>query len=91
MAWMADRISDLEKSLPTSLNKSDPTMSFPTFATSLANKDSSSKRHGQSTTASPAGLDSSFKEEVLVQSGPRSRYFNEILLSRVIEEVLHLS
>lgn len=85
MEEMASRISGLEKSLAQATNGQK---------TSARRSETSTSEH----TDSPSALSSARKtrsaklrakgrEDVLVQEGSSSQYFNGILLTRVLEEV----
>lgn len=87
MSWMANRISDLERSLSTTAGKGAPQEMSPTSMDPSATKNRSLEGPTHSPTASTPVLKHSFKDEVLLQKGPQSQYFNEILVSRVMEEV----
>ena len=88
MAEMASRISSLEKSLAKvtvepKTGGSGPRTPLPATETETKNTTSSAQpaKEKQSGTLSERS-----REDVVVQKGSSSQYFNEILLSRVIEE-----
>ncbi|CAM1510756.1 Fc.00g082690.m01.CDS01 [Cosmosporella sp. VM-42] len=86
MAEMASRISDLEKSLAKAR---DERLSAPTTPISdMSNVTSSAQSAGSVHTIKSTA---SSRDDILVQTGASSHYFNEILLSRVIEEVIDLT
>ena len=89
MAEMASRISSLEKSLAKATAEpktggSGPRTPLPATETETKNTTFSAQpaREKQSGTLSERS-----REDVVVQKGSSSQYFNEILFSRVIEEV----
>lgn len=82
MAWVASRISDLERFLPTAAEGPESSQPF------LQASATPPARAKKSVMATLADAEQFFGEEVLVQDGSRTHYFNEILLSRVIEEVM---
>ncbi|SPO04185.1 uncharacterized protein DNG_06868 [Cephalotrichum gorgonifer] len=77
MAWVASRLSDLERFLPTAAE--GPESSQP-FSPSSATPPARAERSAVASTL--ADSEQFFGEEVLVQDGSRTQYFNEILLSR---------
>ena len=83
MADMATRISSLEKSLAQARHQhSDLEKSRP--RTKVAGPNQKPLRSGSALLPNPNGRS---REDILVQKGSSSQYFNEIFLSRVIEEV----
>lgn len=81
IADMSSRIAELEKSLAKAKD-SEPTTPSPHWADSVANP-------GQLKNALYSGpSENSSRGDIVVQKGSSSQYFNEILLSRVIDEVL---
>jgi hypothetical protein len=87
MAEMASRISSLEKSLAQATaeqktSQSGPRTRLPSTETETTTSSSKPARATQ-----PSTLSERSREDVVVQKGSSSQYFNEILLSRVIEEV----
>lgn len=76
MADVATRVSRLEKSLAQAQRQ----QARPEI-TGLNRKPSPSK------SALPSNFKSRSREDILVQNGSSSQYFNEVFLSRVIEEV----
>lgn len=88
MADMASRISDLEKSLVQAREGADGHVVHPQTPVSGSVHSSPSE---QPTTATPGDdvnvRDGAGREDILVQKGSSSQYFNEIILSRVIGEV----
>ncbi len=77
MEEMASRISSLEKSLAKSRGQSHLTQ--PTTLDSKTTSMVPRTQHGKAGEVS--------REDILVQKGSSSQYFNEVLLSRVLEEV----
>lgn len=91
MSWVADRLSQLEKFLPAGADDAAPNRLRPVSPYSPpSTKASSSHLAGESTT-SPAEADQVFGDEVLMQRGSQSQYFNEVLLSKVIRSVVPIS
>ena len=89
MAEMASRISSLEKSLAEATAEpqtggSAPRTSLPATETETKNTTSSVQSAGETQSGTLSGRS---REDVVVQKGSSSQYFNEILFSRVIEEV----
>lgn len=82
MADMASRISTLEKSLEKArrVETSVPTVPISETANTTRSAQPATTLHSDH-------LTERFREDILVQKGSSSQYFNEILLSRVIEEV----
>ena len=82
MADIASRISTLEKSVDKARNVETLAPTVPISETA------STMRSKQPAITLPSdNLSKTFREDILVQKGSSSQYFNEILLSRVIEEV----
>lgn len=76
MADMATRISSLEKSLAQAQRQQPrPEITEP------------SRKPSRSKSALPSSFNGRSREDILVQKGSSSQYFNEVFLSRVIEEV----
>ena len=82
MADMASRISTLEKSVDKARKVETSVPAVP--ISGIANPTRSMQPE---TTLHSDNLSERFREDILVQKGSSSQYFNEILLSRVIEEV----
>ena len=82
MADMASRISTLEKSVEKAR---EVELSVPTVPVSEMAEITRSTQ--PAITLHSDNLSERFREDILVQKGSSSQYFNEILLSRVIEEV----
>ena len=82
MADMASRISTLEKSVEKAreVELSVPTVPVSETAEVTRSTQPAIILHSDN-------LSERFREDILVQKGSSSQYFNEILLSRVIEEV----
>lgn len=78
MEEMASRVSSLEKSLVNSRNETSSvaTSSAPASQSTVPTPHMQTGDSGERT-----------GDDVLVQKGSSSQYFNEILLSRVLEEV----
>lgn len=84
IADMSSRIAELEKSLAKAKD-SGPTTPSPHWTESVASS-------GQLKNALYSGpSEDSSRGDIVVQKGSSSQYFNEILLSRVIDEVLRPS
>lgn len=85
MAEMASRISSLESSLAKATAEPKTNQSAP--------KSPISERTNTASLAQPArethggSLSERLREDVVVEKGSSTQYFNEIILSRVIEEV----
>jgi hypothetical protein len=76
MADVAIRISSLEKSLAQAQRQQPrPDITEP------------NRRPSRSKSALPSNFSGRSREDILVQKGTSSQYFNEVFLSRVIEEV----
>jgi len=85
VAEMASRISSLEKSLATAIEGQNPGQATLKSSTSGS---TNLKPSAQPSKERPSSnLKNRSREGVLVQKGSSSQYFNEILLSRVIEQV----
>ena len=82
MADMASRIATLEKSVDKARKVET---SIPTVLTSEPANVTRSMQ--QATASHSCNLGERSREDILVQKGSASQYFNEILLSRIIEEV----
>ena len=82
MADMASRISTLEKSVEKArkVETSVPAVPVPENVNVTPSTQPPTFLHSDN-------LSERFREDILVQKGSSSQYFNEILLSRVIEEV----
>ena len=87
MADMASRISDLERSAGKATSRDEET-SVPVPTTPIS-ESSNTTSLAQPAALVPSGgnLSRRSRDDILVQKGSSSQYFNEILLSRVIEEV----
>ncbi|KAK3309424.1 fungal-specific transcription factor [Chaetomium strumarium] len=86
MAWVANRLYTLEKRLP--VVPSSPSASR-TPAAGAASPDSNpphSPARRPTTAATPGEAEHYFGNEILVQKGSHSEYFNEPLHSRMIEQ-----
>lgn len=88
MAEMASRISSLEKSLAkaTAAGGRETGQSSPKSPVPNMKSIASSAQLLQD--MQPGSLSERSREDVVVQKGSSTQYFNEILLSRVIEEVM---
>ena len=82
MADMASRISTLEKSVDKARNVETSVPSVPISETATTTRSTQ-----PATTLHSDNSSERFREDILVQKGSSSQYFNEILLSRVIGEV----
>ena len=82
MADMASRISTLEKSVDKARKVETSMPAVPLSETANITRSTQ-----LATTLYPDNFSERFREDILVQKGSSSQYFNEILLSRVIEEV----
>lgn len=85
MAEMASRISSLEKSLAKAKDEQRTGPSVPKTPISETTNTTSSAQPARETYS--GNLSEKSREDVVVQNGSSTQYFNEILLSRVIEEV----
>jgi len=87
MAEMASRISSLEKSLAqaTAEQKTSQSRQRTPLPSTETETTTSSAKPARETR--PGNLSEKSREDIVVQKGSSSQYFNEILLSRVIEEV----
>jgi len=96
MAWVANRVSNLERYLPTLPTL--PTLPMAAEAESKVKASELSPRHPTETKSPSTALEDRavtslstdcrhmFGDEIIVQKGSQSQYFNEVFLSRVIEE-----
>jgi hypothetical protein len=93
MADVASRISNLEQTLVSARkDTAGPAAPYATASPSPAPVQSAVPAHLRGPApATPRTPEVAAANGVLVQRGSTSQYFNEILLSRVIEEVLHLT
>ena len=82
MADMASRISTLEKSVDKARRVETSVPMVPISQTANTTRLTQPVTNLQSN-----DLSGKFRDDILVQKGSSSQYFNEILLSRVIEEV----
>ena len=82
MADMASRISTLEKSVEKARKVETSVPTVPISETANITRSTQ-----PATTLHSDNLSERFREDILVQKGSSSQYFNEILLSRVIGEV----
>ncbi|KAK1764279.1 hypothetical protein QBC33DRAFT_622239 [Phialemonium atrogriseum] len=86
MADMASRISDLERSVGKATSRDEET-SVPVPTTPVSeSSDTISLAQPAASVPSSGNLSKRSRDDILVQKGSSSQYFNEILLSRVIEE-----
>jgi hypothetical protein len=86
---MASRISDLEKSLARARDERTSIPPTPNSGETLLPREGGPSSLPAFTPSTEAGDDLGQRpsEDVLVEKGASSQYFNEVLLSRVIEEV----
>lgn len=87
MTWVADRLSQLEKFLPAGADDAAPDRLRPSSPSSPPSTKATSSHLAGEPTTSPAEADQVFGDEVLMQRGSHSQYFNEMLLSKAIREV----
>lgn len=85
MAEMASRISSLERSLAEATDQRGTSLLSPRQSTSETTNITSSVQPGKKLHHEHVSQKS--RKDIIVQKGSSSQYFNEVLLSTVIEEV----